>query len=216
MSCKSAIYTAMQTPTEVAVNGVIPLGSLIRRYGCDISLNGNAVNIIGKGYYDVDVSVTVAPTAAGTVTATLIKDGVVVPGATASANAAAGAPVALAFPALVRQACCASGSALSLVLTGAASTVSNVALRVPVSYTHLRAHETVLDPTLAKLFYDLSTEEMRHMDLLHGEVVRQIEQYRKTKGEPPAAMQAIYDYLHEKQIDKAKDVKSCQSMYRNG
>ena len=101
MSCKSAIYTAMQTPTEVAVNGVIPLGSLIRRYGCDISLNGNAVNIIGKGYYDVDVSVTVAPTAAGTVTATLIKDGVVVP-----------------------------GSALSLVLTGAASTVSNVALRV--------------------------------------------------------------------------------------
>ena len=116
MSCKSAIYTAMQTPTEVAVNGVIPLGSLIRRYGCDISLNGNAVNIIGKGYYDVDVSV--------------IKDGVVVPGATASANAAAGAPVALAFPALVRQACCASGSALSLVLTGAASTVSNVALRV--------------------------------------------------------------------------------------
>lgn len=39
------------------------------------------------------------------------------------------------------------------------------------------------DPTLAKLFYDLSTEEMRHMDLLHGEVVRQIEQYRKTKGE---------------------------------
>lgn len=131
MSCKSAIYTAMQTPTDVAVNGVIPLGSLIRRYGCDISLNGNAVNIIGKGYYDVDVSVTVAPTAAGTVTATLIKDGVVVPGATASANAAAaGAPVTLAFPALVRQACCASGSALSLVLTGAASTVSNVALRV--------------------------------------------------------------------------------------
>lgn len=133
MSCKSAIYTAMQTPTEVAVNGVIPLGSLIRRYGCDISLNGNAVNIVGKGYkgyYDVDVSITVSPTAAGTVTATLIKDGVVVPGATASANAAAGAPVTLAFPALVRQACCASGSALSLVLTGAASTVSNVGLRV--------------------------------------------------------------------------------------
>lgn len=133
MSCKSAIYTAMQTPTEVAVNGVIPLGSLIRRYGCDISLNGNAVNIVGKGYkgyYDVDVSITVSPTAAGTVTATLIKDGVVVPAATASANAAAGAPVTLAFPALVRQACCASGSALSLVLTGAASTLSNVALRV--------------------------------------------------------------------------------------
>ena len=129
MSCKSALYTAMQTPTAVAVNGVIPLGSLIRRYGGDITLNGNAVNITGTGYYDVDASVTIAPTAAGTVTATLVWNGVPIPGATASAAAAAGAPVVLAFPALVRHACCASGSALSLVLSGAASTVSNVAFR---------------------------------------------------------------------------------------
>lgn len=131
MSCKSALYTAMQTPTAVEVGGVIPLGSLIRRYGNDISLNGNAVNITGTGYYDVDASITVAPTAAGTVTATLYKDGVAVPGATASATAAAaGDLVDLSIPALVRQACCAAGSALTLVLTGAAATVSNVALRV--------------------------------------------------------------------------------------
>ena len=130
MSCKSALYTALQTPTAVAVDGVIPLGSLIRRYGCDISLNGNAVNLSGAGYYDVDASVTVAPTAAGTVTATLVKDGVAIPGATASAAAAAGASTVLSFPALVRQACCAAGSALTLVLTGAAATVNNVALRV--------------------------------------------------------------------------------------
>ena len=104
MSCKSALYTALQTPTAVAVDGVIPLGSIIRRYGCDANLNGNAVNITNAGYYDVDVSVTVAPTAAGTVTATLVKDGVAIP--------------------------CAAGSALTLVLTGAAATVNNVALRV--------------------------------------------------------------------------------------
>lgn len=130
MSCKSALYTALQTPTAVAVDGVIPLGSIIRRYGCDANLNGNAVNITNAGYYDVDVSITVAPTAAGTVTATLVKDGVAIPGATASAAAAAGAPTVLSFPALVRQACCAAGSALTLVLTGAAATVNNVALRV--------------------------------------------------------------------------------------
>ena len=91
MSCKSALYAAMQTPSAVAVGGVIPLGSLIRRYGCDVSLNGNAVNITGAGYYDVDASLTVAPAAVGTVTVTLFKDGVAVPGATASATAAAGA-----------------------------------------------------------------------------------------------------------------------------
>lgn len=130
MSCKSAIYTAMQTPTGVSVDGVIPLGSLIRRYGCDIAMNGNAINILSKGYYDVDASVTLTPTTAGTVTATLFLNGVAVPGATASATATAGSTVLLSFPSLVRQACCAAGSSLTLVLTGAESTVNNVALRV--------------------------------------------------------------------------------------
>ena len=130
MSCKSALYAAMQTPTAVAVDGVIPLGSIIRRYGCDVALNGNAVNITGAGYYDVDASVTVTPAAAGTVTITLYKDGVAVPGATASETAAANGTVDLSIPALVRQVCCAAGSALTLVLTGAAATVNNVALRV--------------------------------------------------------------------------------------
>ena len=130
MSCKSALYAAMQTPTAVAVDGVIPLGSLIRRYGCDVALNGNAVNITGAGYYDVDASVTVSPAAAGTVTITLYKDGVAVPGATASETAAANGTVDISIPALVRQVCCAAGSALTLVLTGAAATVNNVALRV--------------------------------------------------------------------------------------
>lgn len=134
MSCKTALYAAMQTPTSVAVGGVIPLGSLIRRYGCDVSLNGNAVNIAGgqqaAGYYDVDASITVTPAEAGTITATLYKDGVAVPGASASATAAANGTVDLSIPALVRQVCCAAGSALTLVLTGVAATVNNVALRV--------------------------------------------------------------------------------------
>lgn len=130
MSCKSALYAALQTPTAVAVDGVIPLGSLIRRYGCDISLNGNAVNLSGAGYYDVDASITANLTAAGTVTVTLYKDGLAVPGATASETGTASGTVNLNIPALVRQACCASGSALTLVLSGAAATVTNVALRV--------------------------------------------------------------------------------------
>ena len=131
MSCKSALYAAMQTPTAVAVGGVIPLGGLIRRYGCDIALNGNAVNLAGTGYYDVDASITATLTAAGAVTATLYKDGVAVPGATASVTATAADDVVdLNITALVRQVCCAAGSALTLVLTGAAATVNNVALRV--------------------------------------------------------------------------------------
>lgn len=131
MSCKSLIYTAMQTPTAVAVNGVIPLGTIVRRYGCNCNLNGNGITINGQGYYDVDVSVEAAPTAAGTVTVQLLKDGVAVPGATAAATVSAAADtVTLAFPATVRLGCCSTGSSLTLLLTGAASTVNNVAARV--------------------------------------------------------------------------------------
>lgn len=69
-------------------------------------------------------------------------------------------------------------------------------------------------PALSKTFYDLSTDEMRHKDLLHVEVARLIEQYRKERGEPPAAMLAVYDYLHEKQLEKAKEIKVLWEMYR--
>ena len=125
------IYTAMQTPTAVAVNGIIPLGTIVRRYGCNCNLNGNGIAINGQGYYDVDVSVEAVPDAAGTVTVQLLKDGVAVPGATAAATVAAVAnTVTLAFPATVRLGCCSTGSVLTLLLTGAASTVNNVAARV--------------------------------------------------------------------------------------
>ena len=131
MSCKSLIYTAMQTPTAVAVNGIIPLGTIVRRYGCNCNLNGNGIAINGQGYYDVDVSVEAVPDAAGTVTVQLLEDGVAVPGATAAATVAAVAnTVTLAFPATVRLGCCSTGSSLTLLLTGAASTVNNVAARV--------------------------------------------------------------------------------------
>lgn len=131
MSCKSLIYTAMLSPTAVAVNGIIPLGTIVRRYGCNCNLNGNGIAINGQGYYDVDVSVEAVPDAAGTVTVQLLKDGVAVPGATAAATVAAVAnTVTLAFPATVRLGCCSTGSVLTLLLTGAASTVNNVAARV--------------------------------------------------------------------------------------
>ena len=51
------------------------------------------------------------------------------------------------------------------------------------------------------------------MQMLHAQVTRIIDNYRKSVGEPPPLMLAVYDYLHEQAIEKAKEVKVMQQMY---
>ena len=50
--------------------------------------------------------------------------------------------------------------------------------------------------------------------MLHDQVSRLIAQYRKEHGEPPAAMSAVYDYLHERHIEEAAEIKAMQAHYR--
>jgi len=49
--------------------------------------------------------------------------------------------------------------------------------------------------------------------MLHNSVVKIINDYKTSGEEVPPAMQAVYDYLHEKFIDETKEVKILQQMY---
>lgn len=56
--------------------------------------------------------------------------------------------------------------------------------------------------------------ECTHVDLLHKRVVEIISEYKAKHGEPPVAMQAVYDYLHEKSINKMADIRRWQDMFK--
>lgn len=68
-------------------------------------------------------------------------------------------------------------------------------------------------PELSKVYFTLSLEEMKHMTMLHDQVVKIIETYKKDHEVPPA-MKVLYDYLHERQIKWASKIKSKQDMYK--
>jgi hypothetical protein len=69
-------------------------------------------------------------------------------------------------------------------------------------------------PALAQVFYNLSVQEDGHQAELHNEVVKIIEAHRRTHGEPPPAMMAVYEYVHQKHIDKLAEARTYQDMYK--
>ena len=80
-------------------------------------------------------------------------------------------------------------------------------------YINLATEWKKEQPETADLFAELSGEEMGHVDKLHRAVTDLISRSRETNGEPPAGMLAIYEYLHEQQIENTMRIKVKQRMY---
>ena len=129
---KSLIQVANQSTQAVANNSIIGLGSTQRRFGCNLRLSGNGIEVHGEGYYTIDADVAVAPTATGPVTVALYNNGVQVPGAIAYGSVSTAAnPTTLCINTTVRQGCCCdSADNLTLVLIEGAGNVLNVSMRV--------------------------------------------------------------------------------------
>ena len=70
------------------------------------------------------------------------------------------------------------------------------------------------EPETAELFYTLSVEEMGHMEKLHDAVAALIAKYREENGDPPKDMMTLYEYLHEKHIKRATEIRVKQGMYK--
>lgn len=69
-------------------------------------------------------------------------------------------------------------------------------------------------PELSTVYFRLSKEEMAHMQSLHDQVVRLIENYQKEHGEVPPDMKVLYDYLHARQIEWAMKIEFKQKNYK--
>ena len=128
---RSLIQVANPSTVTIAENSIIPLGSVQRRFGCNCRLSGNAIECAGEGYYTIDATVTVAPTAAGLVAVGLYVNGAQLPGAIAAESAALDGVVTIPITATIRQGCCCdSADNLTLVLLSGAGDVQNVSMRV--------------------------------------------------------------------------------------
>lgn len=131
---KSAIYTVNSSIQSLTEESTIALGSIIRRFGPNLGLSGNAIQISGAGYYKIDMTAVIANADAGEVTVQAYLNNVAIPGAIATETAAAADDVVnLSFSALVREGCyCCDGlSNLTFVITqGATVSVTNFAVVV--------------------------------------------------------------------------------------
>ncbi len=83
-------------------------------------------------------------------------------------------------------------------------------------YAKMAAELKAQRPSLAQALYTISTQEDTHQAALHSEVVKLIEEHKRTHGEPPAPMMAVYDYLHKRHIEKLAEARRYQEVYKTG
>lgn len=128
---KALIYTANTAASTITEGGIVPVGTVIRRFGCALRKDGNTIQAIGKGYFAGTVSATIAPTAAGTATITAMKDGAAIPGAVGTATVAtAGDNAVVSFPFAIRNYNECDTSMIAFVLSGTTVVLNNLAVVV--------------------------------------------------------------------------------------
>lgn len=82
-------------------------------------------------------------------------------------------------------------------------------------YAKLATQHKDEDRALADAYSRLAEAELTHVDALHAQIVRLIQEYKASGAGPvPAAMQAVWDWEHEKMVDTITKIKALLSVYK--
>lgn len=129
---KAALQASNTTIQNVVVDEQINVGSVKLRFGRDICTNNGSIVLKNNGYYAIDTTVTVQPTAIGEVAVKLQHNGADIPGAISYGYASvASQNVTLNINTIVRVAntgcpCESIPDTISIILVEGAGTVSPV------------------------------------------------------------------------------------------
>ena len=80
------------------------------------------------------------------------------------------------------------------------------------SYAKRATRYKTENPTMAKMYYDMANDELKHTDMLHAEAVRAIEKQRAIET-PPQYMLDRWDEEHAEYVEKAAKVKLMLQMF---
>jgi hypothetical protein len=132
MYTNSLIYSATPTNASIESGGVLPLTTIVRRRGCNISQLNDSFVLKAPGYYHVSISATFSAPVPGNVSLNIVQDNVNVQSATATTTiTTANTEIrTLTMNAIIRVPCNCSSSVLTVVNSGVAINTSNIAIDV--------------------------------------------------------------------------------------
>ena len=81
-------------------------------------------------------------------------------------------------------------------------------------YAKMAAELKEKHPSLAQTLYSISTQEDAHQAAIHSEVVKIIDDFKKSGGTPPEAMVAVYEFLHKRHIENLAEARRYQDIYK--
>ena len=130
--CNSLIMMTTTTASSVLADGIVPLTTIQRGVGQAIRGGSNSIILGRTGYYKVNATVTFTAPVAGDVTITAQKNGVSIPGMTASTTITTATTEidSVAISGVVKVCCCDLPATITLVNEGVAITTSNVEIDV--------------------------------------------------------------------------------------